>query len=111
MNKKAYKELAKRHIEELFRFAEFIQPRSQKLADRALEIALRIAKHYNIRLGKEKKLRICKHCGAFLTPGRNAKVRLSKKVMIIKCLNCGHEKRWPYVDKEGGRSNNREKGQ
>ncbi|MCD6589973.1 ribonuclease P [Candidatus Woesearchaeota archaeon] len=108
-NKKLYKRLARRHIEELFSFAERIQKVSQELANRAIEIALRIAKHYNIRLEKEKKQRVCKKCGAFLTPGINAKIRLKAKTIIIKCLHCGAEKRWPYVKeniRKRSRSNN-----
>ncbi len=108
MNKKLFKRIARTHIEELFRHAENIQKIDQGLANIAVKRILEISKHYKVRLTKEQKLRICKNCKSFITPGRNAEVILKDKVMIIKCLECGKEKRWPYGNnRKRSRSNNK----
>ncbi len=103
--KQELRQIAEMHINELFDFAEKIQKVSQEFANNAIKTALRIAHHYKIRLDKEKKYRICKKCGSFLTPGRNSETILKNSTIIIKCLQCGYEKRWPYTKEKKKKQN------
>ncbi|NPA74943.1 MAG: RNAase P [Euryarchaeota archaeon] len=65
-------------------------------ANRYAALILKISRKYNIRLNRERKMRICKKCGAFLYPGKTATVRLKRGKLIIKCHNCGSYKRYPF---------------
>ncbi len=70
----------------------------KKLEKRYVELIRKLAMRYNLKLPKTLRRRICKSCGAFLRPGKNAVVRLDskRKMVIIKCLECGKIYRYPY---------------
>lgn len=67
-----------------------------ELAHRAVRLARLIGMRYNLRLAPEQKLRQCRHCHAFLWPGRTARVRLRGRKMTVHCLMCGEQNRWGY---------------
>ncbi len=95
--KKLVRRIAKERIKTLFSLAEsYANMGDFELSSRYVELILRIARKYNIRLPKEMKYRICKKCNCFIIPGKNATVRLKKGKVIIKCLDCDHYKRYPY---------------
>ncbi|AKG91204.1 RNase P subunit RPR2 [Geoglobus ahangari] len=86
------KRIARERIDYLLNLADEVKFRDYELARRYVELAVRIAKKYRIRL-KKKKLRFCRGC---LHPYRHDKmrVRVSKGVVRITCLNCGHVRRF-----------------
>ncbi len=95
--KRIARKIARERIEILFELArERAEEGDIKLSRRYVDLLLKIARKYNIRLPREKKYHICKECHTFLIPGKTAKVRLKKGKVVIKCLHCGAYKRYPY---------------
>lgn len=86
------KRIARERIDFLLRLADEVKFRDYELARRYVELSVRIAKKYRIRL-KKKKLRFCRAC---LHPYRHdrMRVRVSKGVVRITCLNCGKVRRF-----------------
>jgi len=86
------KKAAKQMIEKLLALAGEGGPKSKRYAG----LARKRSKKYKTPIPPEKKRRICKKCGAFLTPGKNLRVRKPKRpkgVIIYTCLECGHKMR------------------
>ncbi len=95
--KKLARRIAKERIRILFSLAESYAKRGDlDISSRYVELILKIARKYNIRLPREMKYRICKKCNCFIIPGKNATVRLKKGKVVIKCLECDRYKRYPY---------------
>jgi len=57
-------------------------------AERYAQLARAIGMRYNIRLTPFQKRFICKECGAYLVPGVNLHVRISRGKIISTCA-CG----------------------
>ncbi len=91
--KKQVKEIANQRIKELF--AEAFKTKSQKLANRYVHLARKIAGKARIRMPREYKRRFCKHCYAYLRSGKNARIRTRQGKLIIYCLNCKKYNRIP----------------
>lgn len=89
--------IARERIETLFTLAERVFPYEPELANRYVEIALAVQQKARIRMPRKWKRRYCKRCHSFLVPGVNARVRLRNGHVVIKCLNCGHIMRHPYI--------------
>nr|2K3R_A Chain A, Ribonuclease P protein component 4 [Pyrococcus furiosus]2KI7_B Chain B, Ribonuclease P protein component 4 [Pyrococcus furiosus DSM 3638] len=98
--KKEKKRIAKERIDILFSLAERVFPYSPELAKRYVELALLVQQKAKVKIPRKWKRRYCKKCHAFLVPGINARVRLRQKRMphiVVKCLECGHIMRYPYI--------------
>ena len=93
---KSVKEIAKERMFNLFEKAENIFPKDQKLADRYVEIARKIAMKAQISIPSKLKKKFCKKCYKFLFPGVNCRVRIRNKRLIYSCLNCKNYMRFPY---------------
>lgn len=94
------KRIALERIDILFSLAERVFPYDKDLANRYVEIALAVQQKAKVRMPRKWKRRYCKRCHSFLVPGVNAQVRLRQKRMphvVIKCLECGHIMRYPYL--------------
>jgi len=89
--------IAGERIDVLFNLAERVFPYSPDLANRYVEIALAVQQKARIRLPRKWKRRYCRKCHSFLVPGVNARVRLRNGHVVIKCLECGHISRYPYI--------------
>lgn len=76
-----YLDLAEKHPERSKRYAG---------------LARMVCSKYNVRMPREYKRRICKSCGAFLTPGKNLRIRFAGKTMTYTCLECGGVARYRY---------------
>ena len=96
--KKLEKKIAAERIEYLLDMADNVKFKDYELARRYVELARKISLKYRIRL-KKKKYRFCKKC---LYPYRSDKirVRISKGVVRITCLNCGYTRRIPIKSKK-----------
>ncbi|MCK4589593.1 MAG: ribonuclease P [Nanoarchaeota archaeon] len=84
--KKQIKETAKQRIKELFQEAQ--KTKSQKLANRYVQLARKIAGKARIRMPKIYKRRFCKHCYTYLRSGQNARIRTRQGKLVIYCLEC-----------------------
>jgi len=86
--------IAKERIDILFREAELAE---QKLANRYVFLARKLAMKYNIKLPSEYKRKYCHKCYAYLVPGENVKVRTNSKTQTVDyTCDCGHINRFGY---------------
>jgi len=89
--------IAKERIKKLFDLAkeELNKPERSRSY---VELARKIGKRYNVRLTKEEKRSFCRKCSQLLIPTRTSKVNIDtkKKIIIIKCMNCGNIYKYPY---------------
>ena len=63
--------------------------KDMKLSGRYMSIAMRISRHYKIKLPDAVKRGMCPGCGMILIPGKNCSVRISGKAALYRCLKCG----------------------
>ncbi|WP_324736221.1 ribonuclease P protein component 4 [Thermococcus sp. SY098] len=104
------RKIALERINILFTLAERVFPYDKELANRYVEIALAVQQKAKVRMPRKWKRRYCKKCHSFLVPGVNAQVRLRQKRMphvVIKCLECGHIMRYPYLREQKERRRRR----
>ena len=85
----ARQKIAVKRIEVLFEQAG-IRP---AFAKRYITLARKMASRHKVRIPQKWKSRFCKVCNAFLTPGRNALVRIRSGRQVITCLECKAVKR------------------
>ncbi|MEM2934317.1 MAG: ribonuclease P protein component 4 [Methanocellales archaeon] len=90
------REIARERIKILFDLASQVYKQHPERSDAYVALGRRIGMRYNVRIPRELKRRMCKHCHCFLVPGRNARVRLRGKYITITCLNCRRQMRFPY---------------
>ena len=100
------KEIARQRISTLFRLAVETVNEAPDLAQRYVEIARRIAMRSRLRIPKEYRRLICRHCKSFIFPGVNCRVRIQPKRephVVITCLKCGKHMRIPLKDRKNRR--------
>jgi RNase P subunit RPR2 len=83
MPKKLLKHEAQKQIDEFFRN---IEGKTKKDVKKIKRLAMR----HNIHLGEKRKM-FCRNC---LTPYKNPKVRIRKRVKIVECRECYYVSRW-----------------
>ena len=64
-----------------------------QIADSAARQIIAIGKKHGVRPASEIRRRICRSCKKSLSPGVNSRVRISSKILIITCLECGRTMR------------------
>jgi ribonuclease P protein subunit RPR2 len=92
------RQIALQRIHSLFRLAKEKIREEPQLAQRYAEVARKIAMRAKLRLPKEYRRMICRHCKSFIYPGVNCRVRVQQKRephMVITCLVCGKITRIP----------------
>ncbi len=88
----------------LFRLAESEALRRHAgRARRYVELARRLGMRYNVRVPREFKRRYCRKCHAFLVPGVNCRVRVSRGKITSTCALCGDIRRFAYVREQAAR--------
>ena len=90
--------IAMQRIRWLFKLAHETIHIDANLAQRYVAIARRIAMAAKIRLPREYRRMICRHCKKFILPGVNCRVRLQPRRephVVITCLECGGHIRIP----------------
>ena len=60
-----------------------------QIADSAARQIIAIGKKHGVRPAPEIKRKICRSCKKSLSPGVNSRVRISSKMLVITCLECG----------------------
>ena len=96
VSRQEQRRIALERIQTLFAEAEKAFKEHPERSDRYVQLALRIGMRSQMRVPRELKRRVCKHCRRFLVPGRNCTVRLHDKRVIYRCACCG-VMRYPYV--------------
>jgi ribonuclease P protein subunit RPR2 len=98
--RKSYKEKkAKKgqaELEALLALADERTPRDQTVARQAVKDAFKLSQTLRLRIPREEKRKLCKHCYTYLKPGVTSSTRIAKGRIIITCLNCKHVKRLQY---------------
>lgn len=98
----ATKRIAIQRIRRLFRLAGKIIHEDSVLAQRYVDIARKVAMAASVRLPREYRRQVCRHCKSFILPGVNCRVRIKQRRephMVITCLNCGKQMRMPLRKK------------
>jgi ribonuclease P protein subunit RPR2 len=90
--------VARERVERLFELADEVHEEDPERAARYVERAREIAKSERVRLPSHLKRRYCDSCGAYLVPGKNARVRLrsDRGHVSVRCLECGATERYGY---------------
>jgi len=86
------REIAQQRIAHLFEMAEAASHERPDLADRYVAMAVRIARRTRTRIPAHMKRCFCRSCGAYLAPGRTARVRINRRRsthQTVTCLRCG----------------------
>jgi ribonuclease P protein subunit RPR2 len=86
--------IARERIARLFHLAEAAALRGEApRADRYALLAKRVGMRYTVPLGQPHRRRLCRGCGAYLLPGRTARVRATGGKVSTTCLRCGRVQR------------------
>jgi ribonuclease P protein subunit RPR2 len=88
--------VAIQRIQTLFHLANEIFNEDPDLAQRYVDLARKIAMSVRLRLPKELRHQVCRHCKSFILPGVNCRVRIQQRRephMVITCLTCGKHMR------------------
>jgi len=90
--------IALQRIHTLFGLAKEKVREEPELAQRYVKIARKIAMRAKLRLPKEYRRLVCRHCKSFIYPGVNCRVRVQHRRephVVITCLVCGKPTRIP----------------
>jgi ribonuclease P protein subunit RPR2 len=93
MIKQSKKEIAKERIDILITNALHEVNDDDMLSNAQANIAKKIAMRLRLRLPYYIRQLYCKKCKQFISPGKNARIRLGRsniKAVRISCLKCGH---------------------
>jgi ribonuclease P protein subunit RPR2 len=72
-------------------------------AHRYAQLARRVGTRYVVRLDRAQRRKVCRACGAFLLPGRTARVRTTGGKVTTTCLACGAARRHGYAREQRAR--------
>jgi len=95
--------IAEERIHTLFTLAEQTFHEDPAVAQRYVNIARKIAMAAKLRLPKQYRRQVCRHCKNFILPGVNCRVRTRQRRephLVITCFNCGHHTRIPLADRK-----------
>ncbi|RLI81289.1 ribonuclease P [Archaeoglobales archaeon] len=92
-DKKLERKIARERIEILLEKA--LKDGNSLFARRYVELAMRISSKYRVRIPEKYRNTFCRKCFTPFT-SKTSKIRLSRGVKVIECLNCGYVKRIPY---------------
>jgi ribonuclease P protein subunit RPR2 len=93
MIKQSKNEIAKERIDILITNALHEVNDDDMLSNAQANIAKKIAMRLRLRLPYYIRQLYCKKCKQFISPGKNARIRIGRsniKAVRISCLKCGH---------------------
>jgi ribonuclease P protein subunit RPR2 len=100
----ATRRMAIQRTRRLFCLAREIINEDPALAQRYVDMARKVAMTARVRLPKEYRHQVCRHCKSFILPGVNCRVRTKQRRephLVITCLNCGEQMRIPLRKRKG----------
>ena len=89
MQKPGVQKIALERIYRLIELAEQNQSKHPERSKRYIELITLIGQKNRVRLPLDIKKQFCKKCHAYLKPGKNAKLRLTKSYQVLTCEECG----------------------
>jgi ribonuclease P protein subunit RPR2 len=93
MKKENVKKIAKERMYRLIELAEEEFKAHPERSQRYIELIRKLSQKNKVPIPKEIKPKFCKKCGAFLKPGENAKMRLTKAYRVVSCLECNFSRK------------------
>ena len=87
-SKRVEQEGARKDIEKLFTLASEIAPREQKLADKYVALARKLASRNRVSLRRYNRVH-CRKCSTYFT-SKTLRVRTRQTAVVYACLKCGH---------------------
>lgn len=90
-------EIAEERMDILFNCAEKEFFKHPERSHHYVNLARNISKKYNVKIPLKWNRRYCKNCYRFLYPGHNSSIRLINEEVNIKCRECGHVMKIPYI--------------
>ncbi len=87
-NRGFVEKIAIERIWRLFELAENEFSKHPERSRRYVGLAKRIAERNNVSIPKELRTEFCKYCNAFLKLGKNAKLRVKGKMLLLTCMEC-----------------------
>lgn len=97
--KKFIRKIALEQIIILFEQAEQVFQEDPMKSQRYIDIARAISKRCKVRIPKQNKMRICRHCKSYIVPGINCRIRVrsnKQRHLTITCLKCHNYTRYYY---------------
>lgn len=92
-NKKFVEKIALERIYRLFELAEAEIGKRPERSKRYIELGRRIGTRNRVRIPQELKQKFCKKCNSALKKGKNAEIEKTKTFVIVKCKECGFERK------------------
>ena len=93
MKQNEIQKIALERIYRLFELAEKFFEKEPKLSKRYVALAKKISSKNKATIPWELKKKFCKKCGAFLKSEKNSKETKQPPFLLIKCLECGFERK------------------
>jgi ribonuclease P protein subunit RPR2 len=87
--------IARERIAILFQKASEFFPSDPAASDRCVDLARKIAMKQRVRVDRRFRRRYCHHCNRYLVPGQNVRVRVSRGRVVMTCLSCRRQMRFP----------------
>ena len=103
------KQIALERIHTLFRLAKKNVHENPELAQRYVNIARRISMTTKVRLPREYRRQVCRHCKKFILPGVSCRVRIQQRRephVVVTCFFCGESMRFPLKDRRRNKHDN-----
>jgi len=97
------KRIARERIDILFAQAAEWADGDTGRAERCIALARRIAMKQRLRMPKRYRRQFCRTCYGYLVPGRTARVRIQHGKVIVTCLLCRDQRRYPVVKEHNGK--------
>ncbi|NYT06648.1 MAG: ribonuclease P [Methanomicrobiales archaeon] len=93
------RKIARERIAILFARAREFFDEDPAVSRRCVALARRIAMRQRVRIDRVFRRQFCRHCHAFLVPGRNMRVRIHRGKVIVTCRECGRQMRYPLEER------------
>ena len=96
------KRIALERISILFKTAIEAFDREPDLAQHYVNLARKIGMRYKVRIPREFRRMVCRHCKGFMLPGKNCTVRIRQERephLVFTCLRCGRHMRMSLKEK------------
>jgi len=97
------KRIGKEQVSHFFALALEAYKDNKNLADRYMHHAKKIAMKCKIKYNSSQRRQVCKHCGAYLIPGHNLRVRMTGKTITYYCYECKKFTRLGYKEPKKGK--------
>ena len=92
-NKKIVEKIALERIYRLFELAEQESEKNPVFSKKCIDFAKKISTRNRARIPAELKAKFCKKCGVFLKKGKNSEIEKQGNLLIVKCRECGFERK------------------